>query len=128
MATPFEGKSILVVDDDPDIVAAVKAALEDVGASVCTAADGDQAITVAEAELPDLVILDAMLPKRSGFLVMDRLKSTQSECTAPVIMITGNGGKRHQAWAESRGVDGYLAKPFRMERLLETSEKLLSAK
>ena len=127
VASPFEGKTILVVDDDPDIVVAIRAALEDAGATVCTAADGDDAVSVAEEQLPAVVVLDAMLPKRSGFLVMDRLKSSQSDCNARVVMITGNGGKRHQAWAESRGVDGYLEKPFRMERLVEACEKLLDS-
>ena len=122
----LEGKSILVVDDDPDIVVTMRAALEDSGATVITASDGDQAIQMAEKSSPDLVILDAMLPKRSGFLVMDKLKSAKNERQPRVIMITAAAGKRHQAWAESRGVDGYLAKPFRMERLLESVEKVLS--
>lgn len=123
---PFEGKMILVVDDDREILNAMKAALEETGATVTTALDGDQAIIMAEASHPDLVVLDAMLPKRSGFLVMDRLKTSDAAGKPPVIMITGNAGKRHQAWAESRGVDGYLSKPFRMERLLESAEKLLA--
>ena len=127
MSAPFDGKTVLVVDDDPDIVNAIKTALEESGASVTTAADGDAAITVAESSQPDLVVLDAMLPKRSGFLVMDKLKNDKTGKKVPrVIMITGNAGKRHQAWAESRGVDGYLSKPFRMERLIESAEKLLA--
>lgn len=127
MSSPLDGKTILVVDDDPEILNAIKTALEDTGATVTVATDGDAAITRAESEHPDLVVLDAMLPKRSGFLVMDRLKSPSVEKHPRVIMITGNSGKRHQAWAESRGVDGYLSKPFRMERLLESAEKLLSS-
>jgi DNA-binding response OmpR family regulator len=122
----LEGKTILVVDDDIEIANAIRAALEDIGATVITAADGDQAVIRAEADKPDLVVLDAMLPKRSGFLVMDRLKGPHAVNKPRVIMITGNAGKRHQAWAESRGVDGYLSKPFRMERLVESAEKLLT--
>ena len=116
----------MVVDDDPEILNAIRTALEDTGATVSVATDGDAAITKAEADHPDLVVLDAMLPKRSGFLVMDRLKGSKAERKPSVIMITGNAGKRHQAWAESRGVDGYLSKPFRMERLIESAEKLLA--
>jgi DNA-binding response OmpR family regulator len=69
-----------------------------------------------------------MLPKRSGFLVLEKLKGpTRKKGQRPlVIMITGNTGKRHQTWAESLGVDGYLNKPFRMERLVERMEQLLS--
>jgi DNA-binding response OmpR family regulator len=126
LSAPFQGKTILVVDDDPEILAAIQIALQDTGANVCTAADGDAAVSIAETDAPDLVVLDAMLPKRSGFLVMDKLK--RGNGTKPsIIMITGNAGNRHKAWAESRGVDGYLSKPFRMERLLEFAEKLLAS-
>jgi len=72
-------------------------------------------------------VLDAMLPGRSGFLVLEHLKRAAKEGSVcpRIIMITGNQGKRHQAWAQSLGVDAYLNKPFRMERLVQTAEKLL---
>lgn len=127
MPGTLQGKTILVVDDDMEIANAIRLALEDIGATVITAADGDQAVVRAEADKPDLVVLDAMLPKRSGFLVMDRLKGPSTVKKPRIIMITGNAGKRHQDWAESRGVDGYISKPFRMERLVESAEKLLTA-
>jgi len=126
VGTPFDGKSILIVDDDQDILNAMRIALEDAGASIVTAHDGDAAVKMAAQSPPDLVVLDAMLPKQSGFLVMDRLKKKPTDTHPRVIMITGNAGKRHQDWAESRGVDDYISKPFRMERLLESAESLLS--
>lgn len=124
----FRGKSILVVDDDPDIVTAILALLEDTGAELSTATDGNAALVAAEENDPDLIVLDAMLPKRSGFLVMERLKSAgKKHGQKPhVIMITAGGGKRHKDLAESLGVDGYLNKPFRMEILMQTVEKCLS--
>ena len=128
MAEPLEGKSVLLVDDDPEIVLAMKTVFEESGASVLTAGDGDAAVQMATELQPDLLVLDAMLPKRSGFLVLERLRSKRNgDKTIPVIMITGNQGKRHQAWAESLGVDDYITKPFRMERLLRSAEKVLSA-
>ena len=127
MAEPLEGKSVLLVDDDPEIVLAMKTVFEESGASVLTAGDGDAAVQMATELQPDLLVLDAMLPKRSGFLVLERLRSKRNgDKTIPVIMITGNQGKRHQAWAESLGVDDYITKPFRMERLLRSAEKVLS--
>ena len=128
MATAMDGKSILVVDDDPDMVTALTTVLDGSGATIQTAGDGNQAIEKAAEFDPDLVILDAMLPKRSGFLVLEKLKgATKKKGSRPlVIMITGNTGKRHQVWAESLGVDGYLNKPFRMERLIERMEQLFS--
>ena len=123
---PLRDRSVLIVDDDPDVVLALKSAFAETGATVTTAADGNEAIERAELDAPDLIVLDAMLPKRSGFLVLERIKSRRAPGGKPrVIMITGNHGKRHQAWAESLGVDAYLNKPFRLERLLESAETLL---
>ncbi len=62
-----EGKAVLIVDDDPEILQAIKIAFEDAGATIDTAADGNAAIDLATKRSPDLVVLDAMLPKRSGF-------------------------------------------------------------
>ena len=128
MAATLDGKNILLVDDDPDMITALTTVLDGSGASIQTAGDGNQAIEKAAEFDPDLVILDAMLPKRSGFLVLEKLKGpTRKKGQRPlVIMITGNTGKRHQTWAESLGVDGYLNKPFRMERLIERMEQLLA--
>lgn len=128
MTSTLEGKNILVVDDDRDILTATTALLDDTGATVQTASDGNAAVEAAESFKPDLIVLDAMLPKRSGFLVLEKIKVTKKKGEKPyVIMITGNEGKRHQVWAESLGVDGYLNKPIRMERLLQTIEKVLGA-
>ncbi len=72
------------------------------------------------------MVLDAMLPKRSGFLVLEKLCSQKAPGEKPrIIMITGNEGKRHQDWAQSLGVDAYLNKPFRMDRLMESARNLL---
>ncbi len=126
MATALEGKSILLVDDDLDMLTALRSALDDSGATIKTAVDGNQALEMASEFDPDIIVLDAMLPKRSGFLVLEKLKGPgRKRGQRPfVIMITGNAGKRHQTWAESLGVDDYLNKPFRMERLIESIEKL----
>ena len=127
MAVANEEKTVLLVDDDPDIVTAIKAALDDLGVHVTVAVDGNDALKQAESDDPDLIILDAMLPGRSGFLVLEHLKRKKDKTKQPrIIMITGNQGKRHQAWAESLGVDAYLNKPFRMERLIQSVEKLLA--
>ena len=128
MTVVLEGKSILIVEDDPDMVTALQHVLSDTGATIQTAMDGNAAVEAAAEFKPDLVVLDAMLPKRSGFLVLEKLKGpNKKKGQKPyIIMITGNDGKRHRTWAESLGVDGYFNKPFRMERLLTSVEKLLT--
>jgi len=127
MAEPFDGKNILIVDDDPDILVAIEAAFKDSGANITTAGDGNTASTKGQDAGIDLIILDAMLPQRSGFLVLEKLKGKKPRGSKPyVIMITANTGKRHQQWAESLGADGYINKPFRMDRLIESAKNLLA--
>ena len=122
----LEDKQILLVEDDADIVSTIKAALKESGATVAVASDGNAAVEAVNGNPPDLVILDMMLPKRSGFLVLEKLKPKRSKGSKPfVIMVTGNSGSRHKAYAQSLGVDDYINKPFRMERLLESIDKLL---
>src|SRR5262245_59470507 len=118
-------KRILIVDDDEEISEAVRFALEAKGFQVLVARDGNQGLAVAEREDPDLVILDMMMPKRSGFLVLEKLRQTRP-VPIRVIMITANEGSRHKAYAEMLGVDDYIRKPFAMDRLLEAVEKLLA--
>jgi DNA-binding response OmpR family regulator len=115
-------KTILVIDDDSDILSALRTVLESKGYRVVTAADGNAGLALAEREQPDLVVVDMMMPKKSGFLVLEKLKSRQ-EARPRVIMITANEGGRHRAYAEMLGVDDYIRKPFAMERLLESVEK-----
>ena len=126
MAGELAGKTILLVDDDRDILTAMQSALAELGPTILTANDGNEAIALGEQKNPDLVILDQMLPKRSGFLVMEKLKRGKKRTDPPrVIMITGNLGSRHKDYAQALGVDVYLNKPFRMEKLLESAMKLL---
>ena len=126
MSDDLADKKILLVDDDRDILQAMNQAIEPLGAQILTASDGNAAVRLAEGEEPDLVVLDMMLPKRSGFLVMEKLKRHKKPSDPPrIIMITGNLGKRHKMYAESLGVDVYLNKPFRMEKLLAAITNLL---
>ena len=123
----LKDKSILIVDDDADVLAAISMALTDQGAKVFQAVDGAQAVEINDKEQPDLVVLDMMLPKRSGFLVLDRIKGRKPKGSKPrVIMITGNLGTRHKTYAETLGVDDYINKPFRMDRLLTSIEKVFA--
>ena len=127
MADELSGKTVLLVDDDRDILSAMKTALGDEGLELLMATDGNDAIRQAEQHHPDLVVLDMMLPKRSGFLVMEQLKRGKQPTDPPrIIMITGNQGIRHRTYAEALGVDEYINKPFRMEKLIETVKKLLA--
>ena len=117
-------KKILLVDDDREIVESMKIALDATGFDVVVARDGNQGLAMAEREDPDLVILDMMMPKRSGFLVLEKLRRTRP-VPLRVIMITANEGSRHKAYAEMLGVDDYIRKPFPMDRLLDSVSRLM---
>jgi DNA-binding response OmpR family regulator len=117
-------KRILLVDDDVEIVESLRLALESNGYQVLVARDGNQGLALTERENPDLVILDMMMPKRSGFLVLEKIRRTR-QTPLRVIMITANEGTRHKAYAEMLGVDDYIRKPFPMDRLIESVRRLI---
>src|SRR6187402_339380 len=117
-------KRILLVDDDAEIVESLRLALEANGYTVLVARDGNQGLALSERENPDLVILDMMMPKRSGFLVLEKMRRTR-DTPMRVIMITANEGTRHKAYAEMLGVDDYIRKPFPMDRLIESVQRLI---
>lgn len=117
-------RHILVVDDDYEISESIKYALANAGYEVSLARDGNEGVAYAEAKNPDLMILDMMMPKRSGLLVLERLRQ-HSDNSVPVIVITGNDGNRHREYATLLGVSEYLHKPFTMDRLLDSVANLL---
>lgn len=117
-------KTVLVMDDDLNLLEAVRAALEERGYRVLTAADGVSGLAAFEREAPDVVVVDMMLPRASGFSVAEKVKNHPAAGGPPVIMITANEGTRHRDYAAKIGVDEYLCKPFAVERLVESVERL----
>ena len=116
-------KTILLVDDDRDILLSLQTVLESKGYRVLTARDGHAGLALAESSRPDLVVVDMMMPKQSGFVVLDTLKNRGAD-GPKVIMMTANEGARHRAYAEMLGVDDYLRKPFALECFLASVERL----
>jgi DNA-binding response OmpR family regulator len=102
-------KTILVVDDEPEIVRFVRAYLEDVGYRVVTAGDGQKALFVARHEKPDLVILDLMMPGMDGW---DFIRRYRQERDTPVIMLTARVEEEDQVLGLELGADDYVVKPF----------------
>ena len=125
MQTKSQNANILVIDDNPDILETVSFALEQAGYQVYTAENGEDGLQLAKQHKPDLVLLDMMMPKRSGFLVIESLRKEHVE-PIKIMMMTANEGKRHESYAELLGVDEYLHKPFPMDKLIDRIEELLS--
>ena len=119
-----EQKLILVVDDDRELVDAMRAVLERQGYKVIQAHDGHQGKQAIYNQRPDLVILDMMMPRMGGYPVLEHFKDKGD--APPIIMVTANEGSRHKVYAEYLGVVDYIRKPFAMERLLEAVERGLS--
>jgi DNA-binding response OmpR family regulator len=125
MPTKELTKHVLVVDDDREVTDLLTSVLNREGYQVSIARDGNVGIANAQARRPDLLILDMMMPKRSGFLVLEYLRNSDSP-SIPVIMITANEGRRHKQYAELLGVNAYLHKPFGIDNLLQTIGDLLA--
>ena len=117
-------QTVLVIDDDAGVRESLQMALEDWGFRVICAPDGEVGISRAVRDDPDLIICDMMMPKASGFIVLDRLKN-QLGLKMPIIMLTGNESDQQRTFAEVLGVDHYLHKPVRPLHLKETIGKCL---
>lgn len=111
------GVRVLVVDDDPDIRAAMCIALRAEGAVVEDAPDGSSALHRLQAARPDAAVLDMMLPGQSGFSVLERCRALVPPL--PVVMVTANQGRRHASLAASMGASAYLVKPVPLARLVD---------
>ena len=118
-------KTILVVDDDRELVEGLRMVLERQGYQVIQAHDGHQGKQAIYNQRPDLVILDMMMPRMGGYPVLEHFRDKKD--APPIIMITANEGSRHKAYAEYLGVVDYIRKPFAMDRLLEAVHKALGA-
>jgi DNA-binding response OmpR family regulator len=115
-------KKILLVDDEPTLVATVKYNLEREGYQVVTAADGESGLSMARVERPDLIILDLMLPGLDGFEVCRILRR---EMTVPILMLTAKTEEVDKVVGLELGADDYVTKPFSMRELLARVRALL---
>jgi CheY-like chemotaxis protein len=124
---PLAKKRILVVDDEPDARTYTRTVLEDYGAEVLVAADGDEALNMIRKELPDLVTLDLGMPGKSGVDVFHEMRNDVAMTDIPVCIITGRPELRRLIYerANARPPEGYLNKPVDAETILRNVRKIL---
>jgi DNA-binding response OmpR family regulator len=122
MVAVTPGRTVLVVDDEPTLVATLKYNLERDGYRVLTAPDGEQALALARAEKPELIILDLMLPVMDGLEVCRVLRRETSQ---PILMLTARGEEVDKVVGLELGADDYVTKPFGMRELLARVRALL---
>jgi DNA-binding response OmpR family regulator len=108
----------LVVDDDPEVVVLLRLALKGAGFSVVSANDGVAALKRARLLLPDLVLLDLILPELDGFSVCETLRRDRETAHIPIIMLTGLSSELNRYAGLDCGADDYLAKPIDLQQLL----------
>ncbi len=121
----MEQPKVLIVDDEPDIVESLKFRLEFENFNCITAHDGEEALTKAKKEHPDLILLDIMLPKINGYKVSRMLKFDEGYKNIPIIMLTARAQKSDIKIGEETGANEYVAKPFDMEALVDMVKKYL---
>lgn len=115
---------VLVVDDDNSIRESVAMALEERGFQVLQARDGNEGLSLIERDAPDLVVLDMMIPRRSGFAVLDHLR-IRPNAGPKVVMVSGSTNPHHEQTALAKGAAAYVRKPFDLAQLIAQIEALL---
>lgn len=123
-SSPSSPPRVLVIDDDVDIREAVQTALEEAGYAVIAAADGAEGLMRVERDCPDIVVLDVVMPRRSGLRVLEVLNQRTHDGPS-VILMTGNTGDALKQFAKEHGADVYLSKPFDIDELLTEVRRLL---
>jgi DNA-binding response OmpR family regulator len=117
---------ILVVDDEPEAVELVAFNLQQAGYAVTTAADGAEALKKARTQMPDLIVLDVMLPEMDGFEICKVLRQDAATAKVPIIMLTAKAAEIDRVLGLELGADDYLTKPYSPRELLLRIKKILS--
>ncbi|MBU0686850.1 MAG: response regulator [Candidatus Margulisbacteria bacterium] len=117
---------ILVIEDDPDMVEAIKIRFEANNFDVSVALDGIEGLSKARTKNPDLIILDIMLPKLDGFKLCRMLKYDEKYKSIPIIMLTAKIQKSDVSRGKEVGADAYITKPFKSEELIEKVKEFLA--
>src|SRR5260370_23945714 len=116
---------ILIADDDEDVQRLLTLYVRPLDCEVLTARDGEAALAIAQSRLPDLVLLDVMMPKRSGWEVCQALKAVQRTSHIAVILVTGRGEVKDRLTGIQVGADDYLVKPFNRDEVVNRVRALL---
>jgi len=119
-------KKVMIVDDEAHIVELVRVCLEDSDYDIIEAYDGEEAVDKTREELPDLILLDIMLPKMDGYEVCKILKGSEDTKSIPIVMLTAKGQEVDKVKGFQAGADAYMTKPFSPLRLLTELEEKLS--
>ena len=116
---------VLIADDDDDVVQLLKVYLRPLDCDFVHARDGEEALAIAQTRLPAVVLLDVMMPKRSGWEVCQALKAVQRTSNIAVVLVTGRGDVKDRLTGLQLGADDYLVKPFNRDQVVKRVAALL---
>jgi DNA-binding response OmpR family regulator len=119
-------KKILVVDDEPNIVISLEFLMKKEGFEVAVANDGDEALAKVASFNPDLLLLDVMMPKKSGFEVCEALRADSERAGLKIVMLTAKGRDTEMAKGLAIGADAYVTKPFSTRELVDKVKEMLA--
>jgi DNA-binding response OmpR family regulator len=111
-------KKILIVDDEPNIIISLEFLMKKEGFLVAVAGDGDEALAKVASFAPDLILLDVMMPKKSGFEVCEALRADPANAKLLIVMLTAKGRDTEVAKGLAIGADAYVTKPFSTKELV----------
>lgn len=121
------GGQVLLIEDEPNIIEAIKFILSREGWHVHTHSNGEDAAEVVRRRAPDVLILDVMLPGRSGYDILRELREDAAMAALPVLMLTARGQSRDREMAERAGASRFMTKPFSNAEVLDAVRALSEA-
>ena len=118
---------ILIVDDEPNMVISLEFLMKKEGFQIAVAGDGEEALAKVASFAPDLLLLDVMMPKKSGFEVCEALRAEPANSALKIVMLTAKGRETEVAKGLAIGADAYVTKPFSTKDLVVRVKELLGA-
>jgi CheY-like chemotaxis protein len=122
---PRRARRVLVVDDEPNIHYAFEETVRQLGFECIAASDGEEALIMARAARPDLIVTDVIMPRLDGYELCERLKADEATSAIPLVMVTVRAQDRDLALGTKAGADAYLVKPFQLHDLKHVIDTLL---
>ena len=119
---------VLIVDDSPTQLQGLRLIVEKLGHSVVTAEDGSQGVEVCKREMPDLVLMDVVMPNLNGFQATRQISKDPKTSHIPVILVTTKDQETDKVWGMRQGAKAYITKPIVESQLVETIQEILAGR
>jgi len=116
---------ILIVDDSPSQLLGLKRIVEKLGHETLTAEDGAAGVEVAKRELPDLILMDVVMPNLNGFQATRMISKTAETAAIPIVLVTTKDQETDKVWGLRQGAKGYVTKPIKEEELVQALQEFL---